>query len=85
MAYGRSLKKGEQIKEPEQPKAPRTLDFSPTRTDRLFETHQPHYYKFDKLCEERICQLSSCDNKFRSHLELLKYCSPKHMVEAIGV
>ncbi len=52
-----------------------------TKADKLFEEHQPGYYRFGKEVFERRCLI--CDKKFKTKLQLLKTCSPEHMVELL--
>ena len=70
-------------KEPEH--TTRTFDFSLTRTDQLFEDKKPGYYNFGVKVFERGCFLPGCDKKFKTHLKLLKYCSPKHYVDGLDL
>lgn len=56
-----------------------------TKTDQLFETHQPGYYKFSDKIYERECFLPSCGEKFKTRLQLLKYCSPQHYTEGLDL
>lgn len=77
MAYTRKLKQGEQQPEQKKPERPtRTWDFKLTRTDRLFEDSDPGYYIFNEQVLTRECLV--CDKEFKTHLKLLKTCSPKH-------
>ena len=62
-------------------KATRTLDFKPTRTDSLFEKSKPDYYKFDKDTFNRSCLV--CGKAFRTHLKLLRFCSPTHQLNGL--
>lgn len=75
IAYTRRLKKGEQPeqKEPEQPT--RTFNFKPTRTDREFEKETPGFYNFHETEYDKDCFV--CGEKFKTHLQLLKFCSLK--------
>jgi len=92
-AYRRRTKQGEQPgqNDPNYPdKSTRTLDFELTRTDLAFDEWQtsrgnPNYYNFDKEVFERVCFLPDCEQKFKTHLKLLKYCSPKHYVDGLGL
>lgn len=82
MAYKRRTKQGdlpEQI-EPEQPT--RTFNFKLSRTDRSFEDHKPGYYDFKNEEREEVCIV--CDRRFKTRLKLLKYCSRKHMEQALN-
>ena len=76
MAYRRRTKQGEQPEQNDPEHTTRTLDFSPTRTDRLFEDSKPGYYKFTDLRSDKCLQ---CGKEFKTHLKLLRQCSPACM------
>jgi len=45
-------------------------------TDQSFKDHLPEYYFFDdEEWEPKICVREGCYRKFRSRLELLRFCS----------
>lgn len=77
MAYRRRTKQGEQPEQNDPEHATRTL-FEPTRTDSLFEASKPNYYKFSDTINERECPIQGCGKKFKTRLQLLRYCSPAH-------
>lgn len=74
MAYRRRTKKGAQPEQNDPEHTTRTLDFTPTRTDRLFEDSKPNYYRFSDEVKNETCV--ACDKNFRTRLSLLRYCSP---------
>lgn len=84
MAYRRRTKQGEQPEQNDPEHTTRTFDFELTRTDRLFEEHKPNYYSFNKKEFNRECILPGCNKDFKTHLKLLNFCSPKHMIEALN-
>lgn len=46
------------------------------KTDQSFETHKPGYYKFEEEeSEPRICVKEGCYKKYRTRLNLLRFCS----------
>lgn len=75
MKYRRRTKQGEQPEQNDPEHAPRTLNFSPTRTDTQFEEGRPNYYNFSDELFEREC--TYCKKQFKTHLKLLEQCSPK--------
>lgn len=77
-AYSRKLKVGH-LPEQVGQKPTRTLDFKPSRTDRLFEERNPGYYDFGDTDFERICTV--CGRTFKTRLKLLRQCSPKCFVK----
>ena len=79
MAFTRRTRQGEteQIL-PTKPN--KTYPNTPTRTDRLFEELNPSYYNYDKTEYEKVCV--SCSKGFSTHLQLMKFCSPKCKDEA---
>lgn len=53
-----------------------------TRTDAMFETSKPSYYKFtDEVHSEKCLQ---CGKEFKTSLNLLRHCSPQHMLDTLN-
>lgn len=51
--------------------------------DRTFELARPLHYKFGKESEERICALATCSRKFKTRLELNRFCCLEHQLERL--
>lgn len=54
-----------------------------TRTDQLFENLKPGYYRFSD--DTRTIACLQCGKQFKTHLKLLRQCSPKCMREMITI
>lgn len=83
MAYTRRTKAGNLPEQTDPEHATRTFDFELTRTDQLFEKHKPNYYTFDQHVYTEDCLALNCGKVFKSHLRLLRFCSPEHMVKTL--
>lgn len=53
-----------------------------SNTDEMFEAMRPGYYVFGREEREAIC--FTCYKKFRTRLELLKFCSPRCQKEKLS-
>lgn len=49
-------------------------EFKHTKTDQLFDDYRPGFYKFEGEPRNREC--FSCDKKYTTRLDRLRFCSP---------
>lgn len=63
----------------------RTFDFELTKVDQMFEDSKPNYYNFSDEVFEVGCFLPECNEKFKTRLKLLKYCSPQHYTAGLDL
>lgn len=83
-AYTRRTQAGHEPGQNDKEFNPDTRDLSDldlTRTDSLFEASKPNYYKFSEQVFKSKCL--ECRVEFKTHLKLLRFCSPKHMFNAL--
>lgn len=68
---------------PDSPKqeSSESTDIVLTKTDKLFESHNPGYYKFFDELFSRSCLM--CGTNFTTHLSACRVCSPKCKEDAL--
>jgi hypothetical protein len=85
-AYRRRTQAGHEPGQNDPEFNPDTRDLSDlglTRTDKLFEDYKPNYYNFDEKVFDSKCILPDCGAKFKTHLKLLRFCSPTHQTTGL--
>lgn len=66
---------------PQEQESSESTDIVLTKTDKLFDSHNPNYYKFSDELFSRSCLM--CGANFTTHLSMCRVCSPKCKEDAL--